>query len=187
MESIISRHNCQELTYDGQKWAPTPTFLSGLSWLKATQKWKSLEDQIMSTEASPNVSPALPPATLEDGTSASSDVIPAPTSVPAVVMPAPPDPRYPYDWKKYDKTPWEPNSSSRFSDHSMSALCPETTAGLTKKNSAPPCVLPKSLLAPSAPPAPPTDHLNAPCSVLKGGPLERCIDLSTWGGEGGGG
>ena len=57
MASIVSRPNCQELTYDGQKWAPTPTFLSGLSWLKAAQKWKSLEDQIMCTEASRNVSP----------------------------------------------------------------------------------------------------------------------------------
>ena len=135
----------------------------------------------MCTEASRNVSP-IPPVTLEIGTSMiSSDVIPAPIYVPVVVMPAPPDPRYPYDWKKYDKTPWDPNSSSRFSVHSMSALCPETIAGLTIDH---PRVLTKSLLAPSAPPAPPTDHLNAPCSVLIGGPLERCIDLSTWGGRG---
>ena len=136
----------------------------------------------MSTEASRNVSPDLPPVTLEVGTSMVSDVIPAPIYVPVMVMPAPPDPRYPYVWKKNDKNPWEPNSSSRFSDHSMSALCPETTEGLTKKNFAAPRVLPKSLLAPSAHLAPPTDHLNAPFSVLKGGPLKRCIDLTTWGG-----
>ena len=34
---IIKRYNYQELTLDGQKWTPSPTFLTGLSWLKATQ------------------------------------------------------------------------------------------------------------------------------------------------------
>ena len=38
MESTISkRYNYQEMTLDGLKWTPTPTFLSGLSWPKATQ------------------------------------------------------------------------------------------------------------------------------------------------------
>ena len=44
MEPTISkRYNYQEMTLDGLKWTPTPTFLSGLSWPKATQKWKNLE------------------------------------------------------------------------------------------------------------------------------------------------
>ena len=48
--TMIKRYNYQELTLDGQKWSPSPTFLTGLSWLKATQLWKTLEKRVTSTE-----------------------------------------------------------------------------------------------------------------------------------------
>ena len=47
---MIKRYNYQELTLDGQKWSPSPTFLTGLSWPKATQLWKTLEKRVTSTE-----------------------------------------------------------------------------------------------------------------------------------------